>query len=64
MSDPFNLRGTGPALVSFSGGKTSGYMTRRILDHGLDDDQDVLDEADRIARLPNMARGLMAPMAR
>lgn len=32
-SDPFRIEG--PALVSFSGGRTSGYMLRRILDaHG------------------------------
>lgn len=33
MSDPFHL--PGPAVVSFSGGRTSGYMVRRILQaHG------------------------------
>ena len=30
MTDPFRI--DGPALVSFSGGRTSGYMLRRILD--------------------------------
>jgi len=28
----------GPAVISFSGGRTSGYMLRKILDEGLDDD--------------------------
>jgi hypothetical protein len=33
MRDPFQIEG--PALISFSGGRTSGYMLRRILDaHG------------------------------
>lgn len=33
MSDPFLI--TGPAVISFSGGRTSGYMLRRILQaHG------------------------------
>lgn len=30
MSDPFHIEG--PAMISFSGGRTSGYMLRRILD--------------------------------
>lgn len=30
MSDPFRI--DGPAVISFSGGRTSGYMLRRILD--------------------------------
>jgi len=34
--DPFKI--SGPALVSFSGGRTSGLMLRRILDAGIDDD--------------------------
>lgn len=33
MRDPFRIEG--PALISFSGGRTSGYMLRRILDAGL-----------------------------
>lgn len=33
MGDPFAI--DGPALISFSGGRTSGYMLRRILDSGL-----------------------------
>lgn len=33
MADPFLIEG--PALVSFSGGRTSAYMLRRILDAGL-----------------------------
>lgn len=33
MNDPFLIEG--PALISFSGGRTSGYMLRRILDAGL-----------------------------
>lgn len=33
MTDPFRIEG--PALISFSGGRTSGLMLRRILDaHG------------------------------
>ncbi len=32
MSDPFLIEG--PAVISFSGGRTSGYMLRRILDAG------------------------------
>jgi 3'-phosphoadenosine 5'-phosphosulfate sulfotransferase (PAPS reductase)/FAD synthetase len=33
MSDPYLIRG--PAIISFSGGRTSGYMLRQILDaHG------------------------------
>jgi len=42
MSDAFDLRGSGTALISFSGGKTSAYMTRKILDHGIDDEQYVV----------------------
>lgn len=34
--NPFKV--LGPALVSFSGGRTSGFMLRRILDAGIDDD--------------------------
>lgn len=30
MTDPFQI--DGPAVISFSGGRTSGYMLRRILD--------------------------------
>lgn len=43
MTDPFRIEG--PAVVSFSGGRTSAYMLRRILDaHGgaLPDDVHVL----------------------
>jgi 3'-phosphoadenosine 5'-phosphosulfate sulfotransferase (PAPS reductase)/FAD synthetase len=36
MGNPFAI--TGPALISFSGGRTSGYMLRRILDAGLGDE--------------------------
>lgn len=33
MPDPFRI--TGPAVVSFSGGRTSGYLLRRVMDaHG------------------------------
>lgn len=33
MSDPFRI--DGPSVISFSGGRTSGYMLRRVLDaHG------------------------------
>lgn len=40
MSDPFFIEG--PAVISFSGGRTSGYMLRRILDVGLQPDVHVL----------------------
>jgi hypothetical protein len=43
VSDPFHI--DGPACISFSGGKTSGYMLRRILDShdgALPDDVHVL----------------------
>lgn len=36
MTNPFKI--DGPALVSFSGGRTSGLMLRRILDAGIDSD--------------------------
>lgn len=36
MPSPFDIQG--PALVSFSGGRTSAFMLRKILDHGLRDD--------------------------
>lgn len=38
--DPFLI--PGPALISFSGGRTSGYMLRRILDAGLQKDVHVV----------------------
>lgn len=38
--DPFLIEG--PALISFSGGRTSGYMLRRILDAGLRPDVHVV----------------------
>ena len=40
MDDPFDI--SGPALISFSGGRTSGYMLRRILDCGLQPDVHVV----------------------
>jgi len=40
MSNPFQV--DGPAVVSFSGGRTSGYMLRRILDEGLRPDVHVV----------------------
>lgn len=40
MTDPFLIEG--PAVISFSGGRTSGYMLRRILDAGLQPDVHVL----------------------
>ena len=40
MTDPFRI--DGPAVISFSGGRTSGYMLRRILDAGLQPDVHVL----------------------
>jgi hypothetical protein len=36
MRDPFKI--DGPAVISFSGGRTSGYMLRRVLDAGLQAD--------------------------
>jgi 3'-phosphoadenosine 5'-phosphosulfate sulfotransferase (PAPS reductase)/FAD synthetase len=39
-ASPFRIEG--PAVVSFSGGRTSGYMLRRILDEGLQPDVHVL----------------------
>lgn len=38
--NPFHIEG--PALVSFSGGRTSAYMLRRILDEGLQPDVHVV----------------------
>lgn len=38
--NPFQI--DGPAVISFSGGRTSGYMLRRILDEGLRPDVHVL----------------------
>lgn len=38
--DPYFIEG--PALISFSGGRTSGYMLRQILDRGLEPDVHVL----------------------
>ena len=40
MTDPFLIEGS--AVISFSGGRTSGYMLRRILDVGLQPDVHVL----------------------
>ncbi len=40
MSSPFAIEG--PAVISFSGGRTSGYMLRRCLDEGLRPDVHVL----------------------
>ena len=39
-SDPYFIEG--PALISFSGGRTSGYMLRKILDRGLQPNVHVL----------------------
>ena len=39
-TNPFLIEG--PAVISFSGGRTSGYMLRRILDAGLQPDVHVL----------------------
>ena len=38
--DPFKIHG--PAIISFSGGRTSAYMLRRILDSGLEPDVHVV----------------------
>lgn len=40
MSNPFLIEG--PAVISFSGGRTSGYMLRRVLDAGLQPDVHVV----------------------
>lgn len=40
MTDPFDIEG--PANVSFSGGRTSGYMLHRILERGIRPDVHVL----------------------
>ena len=40
MTDPFAI--DGPAVISFSGGRTSGYLLRRVLDAGLRPDVHVL----------------------
>lgn len=40
MSNPFLIEG--PAVISFSGGRTSAYMLRRILDAGLQPDVHVM----------------------
>jgi 3'-phosphoadenosine 5'-phosphosulfate sulfotransferase (PAPS reductase)/FAD synthetase len=40
VASPFRIEG--PAVVSFSGGRTSGYMLRRILDEGLQPDVHVV----------------------
>ncbi len=40
MSDPFRIEG--PAVISFSGGRTSGYMLARIIEAGLQQDVHVL----------------------
>lgn len=40
MTDPFRI--DGPAVISFSGGRTSAYMLRRILDVGLQPDVHIL----------------------
>jgi 3'-phosphoadenosine 5'-phosphosulfate sulfotransferase (PAPS reductase)/FAD synthetase len=40
VSNPFQI--DGPAVISFSGGRTSGYMLRRILDEGLPPEVHVL----------------------
>lgn len=40
MRDPFHI--DGPAVISFSGGRSSGYLLRRILDAGLQPDVHVL----------------------
>jgi len=40
VTDPFRI--DGPAMISFSGGRTSAYMLRRVLDAGLQPDVHVL----------------------
>ena len=40
MQNPYLI--DGPAVISFSGGRTSGYMLRRILDAGLQSDVHVI----------------------
>lgn len=40
MRDPFKI--IGPAKISFSGGRTSGYMLKRCMEAGIDEDVHVL----------------------
>lgn len=40
MGSPFHI--DGPAVISFSGGRTSAYMLRRVLDEGIQSDVHVL----------------------
>jgi 3'-phosphoadenosine 5'-phosphosulfate sulfotransferase (PAPS reductase)/FAD synthetase len=40
MNNPYEIEG--PAVISFSGGRTSGYMLRKILDVGLQPDVHIL----------------------
>lgn len=66
MADPFRI--DGPAVVSFSGGRTSGLLLRRVLDAGLQPDVHVLfantgkEREETLAFVDECARRWRAPI--